>query len=310
MRQNIYYPFNRLRLLQSLFVLSWATLIGALLSVRTNGFPKEIVSIPFSDKVVHFVLFGFLARLIAGWFKRHTTLDRKTEAIIGCIVAATYAFCFEVIQDFLPYRSASFYDWLFGALGALAVSFVWYRFQVKQVIKPKLLLHACCGPCGSYLTGELKKEFEIFLYFANSNIDTNEEFERRWQQVKKIAKYYGLPAVSEIYNHQEWLEKVKGLETEPERGARCDICIAIRMRETAEAAKKLKFDYFGTTLSVSSHKDYEMIKNIGLGLATDYDLKFLAKDFKGDEGYKKSVAKSKELELYRQNYCGCEFAKK
>lgn len=176
--------------------------------------------------------------------------------------------------------------------------------------KPKLLLHICCAGCGSYVSQVLKDEFEIVLYFCNPNIFPEDEFNRRLEDVKKIAKKFALDLMVEDYDHKIWLNKVISFKESPEKGERCLICYADRLNSTARSAKKEHFDYFGTTLTVSPHKVAKAINETGEEFAKIYGINFLNRDFKKQEGFKKSLALSKELGLYRQDHCGCEFSRK
>lgn len=176
--------------------------------------------------------------------------------------------------------------------------------------KPKLLVHLCCGPCGSALSAELKKDYDVSLFFANSNLDTPKEFAKRAENAEKVAKEYGLPLITEDYDHAEWLDLIKGLEDEPERGGRCLKCYEYRLKQTADKAEELGFDYFTTSLSVSPYKDGQAIIHLGRNLGAKIKPKFLDRHFGSSDGFKKSVAKAKELGLYRQKYCGCEFSNK
>ena len=112
------------------------------------------------------------------------------------------------------------------------------------------------------------------------------------------------------YESEKFYDAVKGYENEREGGARCAICFKLRLKETAKKAKELGFDLFGTTLTVSPHKNAELINSIGLGLEKEIGEKFLESNFKKQNGYKRSVELSKQNNIYRQNYCGCEFALK
>ena len=106
----------------------------------------------------------------------------------------------------------------------------------------------------------------------------------------------------------EYLEKVKGLEAEKEGGKRCDVCFYLRLKQTAIFAKENGFDFFGTTLTVSSHKNAEHINKIGEEIEKEVGIPFLYSDFKKHDGYKRSIILSREMNLYRQNYCGCRFS--
>jgi predicted adenine nucleotide alpha hydrolase (AANH) superfamily ATPase len=175
-------------------------------------------------------------------------------------------------------------------------------------IKNKLLLHICCIGCGAYVSDLLKSDFNIKLFFYNPNIYPESEHDKRLEEIKRVADKYELEIICAEYNHESWLEKVRGLEDEPEKGRRCLICYDDRLRETAKTAKEGDFAYFTSTLTVSPHKDAKAISNIGQGLAKEYGVNFLDKDFKKQDGFKKACAVSRELNLYRQNYCGCEFS--
>ena len=111
------------------------------------------------------------------------------------------------------------------------------------------------------------------------------------------------------YDNQGWLDFVKGLEKEKEGGARCAKCFEYRLSKTAEYAKENGFDLFATTLSVSPHKNTLLINKIGEDLKNIKKIDFLTENFKKKDGYLRSIQISKELGLYRQNYCGCHFAR-
>lgn len=170
--------------------------------------------------------------------------------------------------------------------------------------KPKLLLHVCCAPCSSSVLEKLNA-FDITLYYFNPNTYPKEEYILRSEQFKKLTN---LPIIVEDYNHSEFLNCVKDLETELEGGKRCEKCIELRLSQTFKYAKENHFDYITTTLSVSPHKNAEYINNLGVLLADEYKIEFLVADFKKENGFLNSIKISKELDLYRQDYCGCEFS--
>ena len=179
---------------------------------------------------------------------------------------------------------------------------------------PKLLLHACCAPCSSYCLEYLSEYFEITVYFYNPNIDSEEEYIKRLHELEKfIGEFktkYPVHFVHEVYHHNEFLKLAKGLEKVPERGSRCLKCYRLRLEESFLYAKENKFDYITTTLTLSPHKNSHVINEIGKELEEKYSFKYLYSDFKKKDGYKRSIILSKEYNLYRQNYCGCEFSKK
>lgn len=174
--------------------------------------------------------------------------------------------------------------------------------------KNKLLLHICCAGCGAYVSRLLKENFQVSLFFYNSNIFPQTEYDKRREEVEMIAKKYKLDLLVKEYNHADWLKYIKGLENEAEKGQRCFACYKYRMTALAEMARDNDFDYFSTTLSVSPYKVYRYIKEIGDKLASEYNLQFHDQDYKKQDGALRSAKLSKELGLYRQNYCGCEFS--
>ena len=111
------------------------------------------------------------------------------------------------------------------------------------------------------------------------------------------------------YRPAEFFRITAGMQNEPEGGARCSVCFRQRLEKTAEEASLSGYDFFGTTLTVSPHKNYKLISEIGRGLALKYGLSFLDRDFKKKDGFRQSVELSKKYGLYRQNYCGCEYSK-
>ena len=175
--------------------------------------------------------------------------------------------------------------------------------------KPRLFLHSCCGPCSTYVLEYLAQYFEITLFYYNPNIFPNDEYQHRLETQKEVLEKTGFATLVEgDYRHSDFLSVVRGYEAEPEGGARCEFCFRLRMEEAARLAKEGSYDYFATTLSVSPHKNAALLGLIGEELEARYGVKHLPSDFKKREGYKRSVALSNELGLYRQDYCGCEFS--
>ena len=177
---------------------------------------------------------------------------------------------------------------------------------------PRLLLHSCCGPCSSYVLEYLTKFFKVSLFFYNPNIFPESEYEKRLETQKKLidAAYCKneVELIAAEYDHSLFLGAARGLFEEKEGGARCTECFRLRMEETAKVAKEQGFDYFTTTLSVSPHKNAEVLNSVGRELSEKYGVPYLFSDFKKREGYKRSIVLSAEYELYRQEYCGCEFS--
>ena len=176
----------------------------------------------------------------------------------------------------------------------------------------KILLHACCAICSGYPIVLLKEMgYMPVVYFCNPNLDSKEEFDRRLEAQRKLCKHLDTELLVEEYNPQEYLDSVVGFENEPERGLRCDKCIMLRLEKTANKANELGIKHFTSSLVISPHKNFSKISDFGSAISQNYSsLEYLAIDFKKKDGFLKTNKLSKELELYRQNYCGCKFAKK
>ena len=182
--------------------------------------------------------------------------------------------------------------------------------QIKEKgVKPNLLLHACCAPCASSCVERLKEHFEITLYFYNPNMDSQNEYFLRAEEIKKLAERFSVDYIIEEYEQDVFYSAVTGLEQEKEGGRRCDKCFELRLMQTAKKAKEINAEYFATTLTVSPLKNANLINKIGVDINKEQGVEYLVSDFKKKNGYIRSIEISKELNLYRQNYCGCKFSK-
>ena len=170
--------------------------------------------------------------------------------------------------------------------------------------RPRLLLHACCAPCASYPLEYLSGRFDITVYYFNPNIMPLEEYEKRRGEFEKL-RVFPFTFVSEPWDNARYLELVRGHENDREGGDRCTLCFRLRLEETAKKAKAEGFDFFATTLTVSPHKNAQIINTIGEALSEEYKVPWLYTDFKKREGYKRSTQLCRELDIYRQMYCGC-----
>ncbi len=171
-------------------------------------------------------------------------------------------------------------------------------------VKPKLVLHCCCAPCSSAVIEKISKYFEITYLFFNPNIYPESEYVTRKNEFNKL----GVKLEDLGYNHNEFLELIKGKEQEAEGGDRCKLCIAYRMDKAFKYAVENNFEVVTTTLSISPHKDAEFINQVGEALEKKYGIKYLHADFKKENGYLRSIQICKNKNIYRQNYCGCEFS--
>jgi len=174
----------------------------------------------------------------------------------------------------------------------------------------RLLLHICCANCGIAAIEKLLPDFKLTLFWYNPNIHPLTEHQKRLVDVKKLAKIYKLDLIVNDDDFEKWLILTKGLEKEPEGGKRCSFCFKMRLKKTAQFAKKNGFDYWGTTLSAGPQKDVQIINSMGAILADKYRLQFYSANFKKKDGFKKSVILGKKYNFYRQNYCGCVFSQK
>ena len=192
-----------------------------------------------------------------------------------------------------------------------------YQTEMEKIIsaikksgeKPTVLLHACCAPCASACIERIKDYFDLTVYFYNPNIDGEEEYYKRARELERLCAHFNVPVIVEDFGAEEFYSAVKGHEDAPEGGSRCKMCFDLRLKKTAEKATAAGFSYFATTLTLSPLKNAALLNETGERIAKERGVKWLPSDFKKKGGYQRSIELSKELNLYRQNYCGCEFSK-
>ena len=173
-----------------------------------------------------------------------------------------------------------------------------------------VILHSCCAPCSAaVLEWMLAHDIRPIVFYFNPNIFPQAEYEKRKAELTVHCQRLGVEVVDGDWDHNTWLEAVKGLENEPEKGRRCDKCFELRLLKTAQLAKKSGINEFTTSIVISPHKNFQKLTEIGEKIAKDYNLLYKAIDFKKKDGFLKTNKIAKELNLYRQNYCGCEFSK-
>ena len=195
-----------------------------------------------------------------------------------------------------------------------------YQLKMEQIIRqeegrmPRLLLHACCAPCSSACLERVVPYFDVTVFYYNPNITEEAEYRKRVEEEKRLIS--GMQLVRPVsflegeYNPDLFFETVRGLEREPEGGARCMECFRLRLEKTAEAACAAGFDYFTTTLTISPLKSADALNRIGAEAASGKSAVWLPSDFKKKNGFRRSIELSAEYGLYRQNYCGCVFSKR
>ena len=192
--------------------------------------------------------------------------------------------------------------------------FIDYR-NIKEEGKPKLLLHVCCGACSCYPLIFLTELFDITILFSNSNIFPKEEYDKRLnalkEYVRKIEKDLNtkINIIEDDYNHTNFVKDLIPYKDEKEGGKRCEICIKKRMRRLFEYATKNNFKYVTTVMSISRNKNSLFINELGSYLEDEYkNIKYIHADFKRDGGQELGIKLSTKYNVYRQNYCGCEFS--
>lgn len=178
---------------------------------------------------------------------------------------------------------------------------------------PTLLLHSCCAPCSSYVLEYLSKFFNIIILFYNPNIMPFDEYNHRLEEQRRLVLEMEMGNNVRIieckYNVGDFIEIAKGLEQEAEGGERCEKCFRLRLNEAACVARSLGANYFTTTLTISPHKNAQLINVIGEELSEKYGVEYLKSDFKKKNGYKRSIELAKQYDLYRQDYCGCIYSR-
>lgn len=181
----------------------------------------------------------------------------------------------------------------------------------REGIRPSILMHVCCAPCSTYTLEYLTKYAEVTIYFANSNIHPKAEYQRRALVTAQFVKDFNQNTGQKVsyleaeYVPQEFFKRTQHLASEPEGGERCKVCFDYRLDKTAQKAVELGFDYFGSALTISPHKNAQVINEIGLEVQKLYDVSYLPSDLKKNGGYQRSVEMCQEYDIYRQCYCGC-----
>ena len=184
----------------------------------------------------------------------------------------------------------------------------------------EVLLHACCAPCSSAIVEWLvQHDIRPTIFYYNPNIFPREEYEIRKNESKRHAESLGLKWIDGDYNHEQWQQDVCGLEGEPERGKRCELCFTLRLTAAAKKAQELGIQYFTTTLASSRWKSLEQIERAG-HLAEKITQKepsllcnsvtFWAQNWRKGGLYERRNQLLKEFNFYNQQYCGCEFSQR
>jgi predicted adenine nucleotide alpha hydrolase (AANH) superfamily ATPase len=179
-----------------------------------------------------------------------------------------------------------------------------FPFEQKQ-----LVLLTCCAPCSCEVIERLaKNNINTTILFYNPNIFPEQEYNKRLRENRKLAIKYGFPFIDLEYEADKWLEEIKGLENEPERGKRCEKCFSMRLRKTFEYAQRNGFKVVSSTLATSRWKDLSQVNEIGNRIAKDFSLDYWDINWKKSGGQIRKAELIKDLNIYEQDYCGCPFS--
>jgi len=174
--------------------------------------------------------------------------------------------------------------------------------------RQKLVLHVCCAPDQAYVLKLLSATHHIHCFFSNPNIHPQDEYRKRLEEAQRVAEHFGVPLDAAQYEPHLWEDAVKGLEGTGEGGERCRQCFLVRLRQTARFCAQLGWPSFTSTMSISPHKSIALLNETGRQAAEESGVEYASFDFKKKDGFKKSVELSRELGLYRQDYCGCRLS--
>ena len=170
----------------------------------------------------------------------------------------------------------------------------------------KIVLHICCGVCAAGVVDRLSLEgHQVVGLFYNPNIHPAPEYNRRLEATYEVARELDFPLEVAPYTPEEWFKEVTRLENEPEGGKRCEVCFRLRLKRTYLYMEDCGWDAFTTTLTISPHKSAEVINRVGREIGGD---RFLVRDFKKKDGFRRARELTRKLTLYRQNYCGCTYS--
>ena len=174
----------------------------------------------------------------------------------------------------------------------------------------KVLLHSCCAPCSGPVIEKMHEAgLELTIFFYNPNIHPKREYEMRKQENIRYAEKLGIPFVDADYDVENWYERVKGHEDDPERGERCSLCFDMRFLRTALYAKENNFKVITSSLGISRWKDMDQINRAGVGAASQFEgITYWEFNWRKQGGSQRMIELAKEEEFYAQQYCGCVYS--
>ncbi|WP_340613540.1 epoxyqueuosine reductase QueH [Xenorhabdus thailandensis] len=174
----------------------------------------------------------------------------------------------------------------------------------------KVLLHSCCAPCsGEVMEAMLASGIDFTIFFYNPNIHPLKEYELRKDENIRFAQEMGIPFIDADYDRDNWFERAKGMENEPERGIRCTMCFDMRFERTALYAHEHGFPVITSSLGISRWKNMQQINECGVRAASRYpDLMYWEYNWRKGGGSARMIEISKREEFYQQEYCGCIYS--
>jgi predicted adenine nucleotide alpha hydrolase (AANH) superfamily ATPase len=176
-------------------------------------------------------------------------------------------------------------------------------------MKSQLLLHICCAPDEAWVVHTLNELYTLRCFFCNPNIQPQGEYEKRLHEAQKTAVLYNVPFEAAPYDPESWEDALREVTNTPEGGLRCERCFLLRLTRTARFCKSIGWSNFTTVMSISPHKKIAMLNNAGAQAAKMYNVNYEHFNFKKNNGFLQSIQLSKDLGLYRQDYCGCRLSK-
>lgn len=175
--------------------------------------------------------------------------------------------------------------------------------------KSSLVLHICCAPDEAWVVHTLHELYDLHCFFCNPNISPLSEYQLRLQEAQRVANIYNIPFYADQYEPSSWEETIAPYTNTAEGGERCYNCFLLRLRRTASFCLEKGFKHFTTVMSVSPHKNITMLNEAGAKAASELNCIYEPFDFKKKNGFLHSITLSKDLGLYRQDYCGCRLSK-
>jgi epoxyqueuosine reductase len=174
----------------------------------------------------------------------------------------------------------------------------------------KVLLHSCCAPCsGEVMEAMLASKIDYTIFFYNPNIHPQKEYELRKDENVRFARQFGIPFIDADYDRDNWFERARGMENEPERGARCTMCFDMRFERTALYAHENGFPVMTSSLGISRWKDMNQINGCGVRAAARYPgLTYWEYNWRKGGGAARMIEISKREHFYQQEYCGCVYS--